>query len=339
MADARRPPTIIDVARQAGVSKSVVSRVMGGYGVVAAETATRVRQAAAELGYVPNAMARAMSANRTQTIGVFVRDVSSPFYGHLLTPMQARAAELGYRVITATGAGSFDVADERRALETLIGLQVEGLIVCTGLLPVEDVLPFAERVPTVIAGRPASTPVVSTVFCDEVSGGRGLAEHLWSLGHRTVAVIRLPPSLSLTQAARSEEMSRRLRELGADVTDITHGEDRSLDESGGFVRGLIDRGVTALMTPTDHYAVEVLEAMARAGLSAPGDLSITGYDGIPPLSTPLLGLTTWHQPLDLVGAGAITELIAQLDGARSRPRHVSIRGHLVAGRTAGPVPA
>jgi DNA-binding LacI/PurR family transcriptional regulator len=329
-----RPPTIVDVARRAGVSKSVVSRVLSGYGVVATGTAARVRAAAEELGYVTNAMARGMAAHRTRTIGAFVRDASHPFYGHLLSAMQQRAAALGYRVVTTTGAaGSFAAADERRALETLVGLQVEGLIVCTALLRIEDVLPFAKRVPTVVAGRPATEPTVSTVYVDEVSGGRGLADHVWSLGHRRVAVVRIDRAVSMTQHPRGAEMSRRLRELGAEVEDLPHA--RVHDRPRDMVRDLVDRGCTALMTPTDHYAVEVLEAMADAGLCAPEDLSVTGYDGLFPLNTPLLGLTTWVQPLDVVGAEAVSTLVARLDGEHDGRSDIPVQGYLVPGRTAG----
>lgn len=334
MAEQARPPTIVDVARRAGVSKSVVSRVLSGSGVVAAETAERVREAAAQLGYVTNAMARGMSAHRTRTIGVFVRDASHPFYGHLLSAMQQRAAVLGYRVVTTTGAaGSFAADDERRALETLVGLQVEGLIVCTGLLPIEDVLPFAKRIPTVIAGRPATEPTVSTVYVDEVSGGRGLAEHVWSLGHRRVAVVRIDRTVSVTQHPRGAEMSRRLRELGVEVEDLPH---TMVDgRLGDVVRDLVESGFTALMTPSDPYAVRVLEAMVAGGLRAPDDLSVTGYDGLFPLNTPLLGLTTWVQPLDVVGAEAMSALVAQLEGEHDARSDIPVQGHLVAGRTAG----
>lgn len=123
-------------------------------------------------------------------------------YGHLLTAMQERAAARGYRVVTATWSGSVAVAvaDEGRALETLVGLKVEGLVVCSGLLPVADVLPHARRVPTVLAGRPARDEALSSVYCGELDGGRGMADHLWSLGHRRIAVVTLRPERSLTQA-------------------------------------------------------------------------------------------------------------------------------------------
>ncbi len=336
-----RHPTIIDVAERAGVSKSVVSRVFSGRGSVREATRERVLDAAAELGYVVNASARAMTAHRTYTLGVFVRDAATPFYGHLLTTMQERAARHGYRTVTTTGAGRFEVADERRALETLLMLQVEGLLVCSGALPSVDVEAFARRVPTVVAGRPETSPSVSSVFCDEVHGGTAMADHLAALGHRDVAVLVLPPEHSLTMAPRTAAMARRLVERGLRVVELPAG---SLDTVGEQIGPLLAApGLTAVMAPSDAYAVRLLEGLARSGVAVPQALSVTGYDGIGPFSTPLIGLTSWRQPLDEIGRRAVDTLVELLDGDAPPPppppHHLAIPGSLVPGRTAVALPA
>lgn len=333
-------PTIHDVAAAAGVSKSVVSRALSGTPGVAARTVARVRQAATELGYVANAHARGMSAHRTHTLGVFVRDASTPFYGHLLTAFQEQASVRGYRAVTATGAGSFSIAEERRALETLVALRVEGLIVCSGALPVADIVPFAGRIPTVVAGRPEEDPAVSSVYCDEVAGGRGLADHVVGLGHRRVAVMTLTPRASLTQSRRTEAMIARLRERGVDVVPIPGDDDNgpTADVIDPVVQAVCDAGgVTAFMTPGDAWAVAALEALQRRGIRVPDDLSVTGYDGVVPFMTALLGLTSWRQPLRLIGRLAVDDIVDQIDGAATGTQHRAIDGELVEGRTAAAV--
>jgi DNA-binding LacI/PurR family transcriptional regulator len=327
-----RNPTIIDVARLAGVSKSVVSRVFTGQGSVGAAARQRVLDAAAELGYVVNAMARGMVARRTYTLGVFVRDASTPFYGHLLTAMQERAYHHGYRVVTTSGAGRFEIADERRALETLVMLQVEGLIVCSGLLPAEDVAAFAGRNPTVVAGRPETHAGITSVYCDEEHGGNGLADHVLTLGHRTVAVITLGVEHSLTMSARTAAMMRRLRERGAEVLELAGGLAWDVGELVPVIAARPD--VTAVMAPSDWHAVRLMEALADAGIEVPGRLSVTGYDDIG-YSTSLIGLTTWRQPLDLIGARAVDAVVGLLD-TDSAPSHQALHGELVPGRTAAP---
>ncbi|MFB2556367.1 LacI family DNA-binding transcriptional regulator [Herbiconiux liangxiaofengii] len=332
-------PTIHDVAARAGVSKSVVSRALSGAGGVAAATVDRVQAAAAELGYVANANARGMSAHRTHTLGVFVRDAATPFYGHLLTAFQERASASGYRVVTATGAGSFSIAEERRALETLVSLRVEGLIVCSGALPVGDILPFARRIPTVVAGRPEVDDQVSSVYCDEFGGGEGLADHVLALGHRRIAVMTFQPASSMTQAARTQAMIARLRTAGADVLPLP-AEEFGVEADGvdALVQAALDAdGVTALMAPSDSWAVAVLEALRRRGLSAPADISVTGYDGVTPHLSELLGLTSWRQPLGVIGSLSVDEVVDQIDGRSTGTSHRAVDGELIPGRTLGAV--
>src|SRR4051794_24163895 len=91
-------PTIIDIAREAGVSKSLVSRALLGQGRISETTRDRIVEVAERLGYVKNAMAQGLVSQRTQTLGVLVRDAANPFYGHLHAALEERAAERGYRV-------------------------------------------------------------------------------------------------------------------------------------------------------------------------------------------------------------------------------------------------
>lgn len=335
-------PTIHDVAARAGVSKSVVSRALSGAPGVAAATERAVRDAAAAIGYVANAHARGMSAHRTHTLGVLVRDASTPFYGHLLTALQQRASERGYRVVTATGFGAFDVDEERKALETLVSLQVEGLVVCSGALPVADILPSARRIPTVVAGRPEVDASLSSVYCDETTGGRGLADHVASLGHRRVAVVTLAPVLSLTISARTFAMLDRLRELGLDVVHVRGEEhaDGRIDGADGIAQAIVDAGgVTAIMAPSDIWALAILDGLGRRGITAPADVSITGYDGLPPFTSELLGFTTWRQPIPVIGALAVDAVVARIDGTVTGTRHTAVDGELIPGRTAVPLRA
>ncbi|MBP8536579.1 substrate-binding domain-containing protein [Streptomyces sp. MK37H] len=139
-------------------------------------------------------MAQGLVAQRTHTLGVLVRDAVRPFYGHLHAALQGRAIEGGYRVVTATGVRDFALDEERRALQRLLSLRVEGLVVCSGLLPARDIAPFVERVPTVVAGRPEPHPAINSVYCDEEDGAEQLVDHLVSLGHRRQRTGRWPGS-------------------------------------------------------------------------------------------------------------------------------------------------
>lgn len=197
-----RQPTIFDVAAEAGVSKSMVSRVMRGEGGVRQEKVDRVLAAAKKLGYVPSAMASGLASKRTKTLGVVVRNAKLPFYGFLQGAMQKRARERGYQMVSISGVEELSADDARQALRDLIALRVEGLIVCSAMLAVEDFMPFIDRIPFVMAGHEDTTRTVSSVFCDEEDGGRRIAQYVHDFGHREVAVFLVPREYSVSQYGR-----------------------------------------------------------------------------------------------------------------------------------------
>ncbi|MFR4548432.1 MAG: hypothetical protein ACLT4Y_09070 [Bifidobacterium breve] len=137
------------------------------------EKVDRVLAAAEKLGYVPSAMASGLASKRTKTLGVVVRNAKLPFYGFLQGAMQKRARERGYQMVSISGVEELSADDARQALRDLIALRVEGLIVCSAMLSVEDFMPFIDRIPFVMAGHEDTTRTVSSVFCDEEDGGRG----------------------------------------------------------------------------------------------------------------------------------------------------------------------
>lgn len=154
--DRARTPTIVDVAAEAGVSKSAVSRALLGQGEVSQDTRKRIEDAAKRLGYVANAMARSLASSRTKTLGVVLRDVKKPYYAYLQAGMQAQAERRDYRIVTTTNAGELEVADALREITNLISLQVDGLVIAPARLPSADYVPFLERVPIVVAGSNAA---------------------------------------------------------------------------------------------------------------------------------------------------------------------------------------
>lgn len=332
----RRPksPTILDVAAEAGVSKSAVSRALLGQGAVSAETRERIEAAAHKLGYVANAMARGLVSSRTKTLGVVLRDVKRPYYAWLLASMQARAEESGYDIVTMTSASEIEVTDALRSLRSLVSLQVDGLLIASARLPSEEIVPFVERVPVVVAGRRETNRGITSVYCDDIDGGQVLADHLLALGHRDIAVPLVDRSYSLSQHARGQAMIERIRDVGASVTVWDVPSDV---EAAGIIADHLDSDVTAVMCPTDAAAIDLLEALRVRGMSAPEDLSITGYDGIGPLAAPFVGLTTYRQPVEEIGRMAVNLLVDRIEGRSTQDHLVALRGTVETGRTASTV--
>lgn len=317
----KRPPTIRDVAAHAGLSKSVVSRVLSGQGSVSERARIQVTAAAQELGYVENLGAR-MRAQTTDTLGVLIRDPASPFYGALLGAMQTRAYERGIRLFATFGTGSADLAQERSALRALLSLRVDGLLVCSGVLPASDLYPFVELAPTVVVGRPEYDERLSSVFCDDEDGVGHLVDFLRQLGHERIAVILAPARLAPTLHVRGNLMIAALRASGATV--IVE-ESASLDQVGHAVRQAMRKQATAIMAPNDRWALAAMEA------AGPGHaVEVTGYDGVGLLSSPLLDITTVRQPIDLIGATAVDLLVDEVLAGRPS-RHVALPGTLIRG--------
>jgi DNA-binding LacI/PurR family transcriptional regulator len=334
MARARpKVPTILDVAAEAGVSKSAVSRALSGQGEVSTETRERVESAARKLGYVANAMARGLVSSRTKTIGVLLRDMTRPFYAFLQVAMQKAAEDRGYQIVTVTSAGDPEVADALHALRNLISLQVDGLVVSSARLPSEKIVPFIDRVPIVVAGRRETSRGITSVFCDEADGGTMLADHLLKLGHERIAVVLTSQAYSLSQHARGISMIERIRDAGrtAVVWEVT--TDR---EAAQVTSDQLDgAGVSAIMCLTDDSAVDALEVLRQRGESAPEDYTVTGYDGFGPLATPYLGLTSFRQPVEDIGRTSIDLLLDRIEGKTDQDRLVELRGSFIEGRTSG----
>ncbi len=327
-----RTPTIVDVAAAAGVSKSAVSRALLGQGDVSPETRRRIEEAARELGYVANAMARSLVSARTRNLGVVLRDVRKPYYAFLQASMQEQAEQRKYRIVATTNTGPSEVADALREIKNLISLQVDGLVIAPARLPTSEFAPFLDRVPIVVAGRRESTPGISSVAVDDADGGRSLAEHVASLGHRRVAVALVDERYSVRYYSRGKAMVEALKQAGVAVETVSSPTD--LDAAQRVRESLDSMDVTAIMCPTDASAIDLLELIRDRGRSDLERYSVTGFDGYGPLESPYIGLTTYRVPQEEIGRIAIDLLVDRIEGRSALDQFVSLRGTVVPGRTA-----
>ena len=331
-----KSPTIIDVAREAGVSTSAVSRALLGQGDVSSNTVERVREAAERLGYVPNAMARGLVSQRTKTIGVVLRDTTIQFYGYLQAALARRATQLGYEMVAVTGVDELTADDARAALRSLIALRVDGLIVCSAQLSGEELVKYVDRLPIVVAGRPEYAAGVVSVHCDEQDGGARMAEYVARLGHASVGVLLVSEADSASQNARGLAMIETLRSLGVTVRVIGLSSYRG-PVGSAVVETLADPEITALMCPNDVTMVNVLEELRVRGIPVPEQLSVTGYDAFGYLAESFFGFTSFRQPLDAIGITAVDRLVEWIEqGVPGPGARTAIRGAVVPGRTAAP---
>ncbi|MEZ2388286.1 LacI family DNA-binding transcriptional regulator [bacterium RCC_150] len=350
----QRKATALDVAKRAGVSRSAVSLVLNGRGDgnVAKESQDRIRQAAAELEYSPNAIALSLRSQRSRVIGIVSDEVVvSPFDGNIIGGADDVARANGF--VTVVMDTELDASRDESAVETLLDRQVDGLMYVTvGLKPL-DVPPGMLRVPAVLANciDNSPTPRLHHVIPDEVSGGRAATEHLLQLGHRDIAFLAgaaTSPAVPLRIKGHREALAKlgiparedRIFTAGWDINDGFHGAMKLLDGASQADRP------TAIACANDRLAIGVALAAARLGLSVPGELSIMGYDDESRIAgTMVPALTTMALPLREMGAAAMGMLLKQIEDheptsdGNDAGLETMVPCRLVVRDSTGPVPA
>lgn len=332
----KRRPTIDDVARAAGVSKSLVSLVIRGDRHVSPERRAAALRAVAELGYRPNAMAQGLVQKRTRIVGVLVSDLNNPFFADVIAGIQARARSLGYRVLLNTGDRIQQHEDE--AIETLLQLRVDGLILGSPLTESAQVVRASRETAVVVVGRPARATSVDSVADDDAAGALLVVRHCVSLGHRRIAHIDGGDGAGSIERRRGYEAAMKKMKLQSEIV-IGHG---SFTEAGGYqgARELLEHRPrpTAIFAANDLAAIGAMNAIEESGLRVPQDISLVGYDNTSLAAMRHLSLTTVHQPRLDIGQMAMDLLVERIRGVRSKPRRVVLGPTLVVRSTTAPPP-
>ena len=329
-------PTIIDVAARAGVSKSLVSLVMRGASAVSDEKRRLVLDAAEALGYRPNAVARSLVRRRTNLLGVVLSDLHNPFYAEVVDGICSAAGSHDYRTILTTVDRR--ELSERRALDTMLELRVDGLILASPMLELDATVEVASReVPIVLVARRSATPNVDSIRNDDSRGAELVVQHLVELGHTRIAHVDGDSGSGAAERREGYERAMRERGLGSEVR-VEHG---SYTEEGGRrgTEALLASGPrpTAIFVANDIAAVGALSVLADHGLRVPQDVSVVGYDNTALAAVRHVDLTTVDQPRPKMGQKAVSLLLERLEGRRAEARHLVIPPALVVrGSTAAP---
>jgi LacI family transcriptional regulator, galactose operon repressor len=309
--------TIRDVARRARVSHQTVSRVINGQDNVSAGTRERVLRAIGELEYVPSAVARSLSSQRTHTLGMVTTDVSDHFFAEAVAGAEAEARKRGFfLIIGSIEEGSED--DERTYLRLMLERRVEGLIIAVPRLRLAegDLLADAvARVPTVFVASDVELPGADHIDIDNRRGGAEATAHLVSQRHRVIGTITGPLDWPSARS-RLDGYRDALRDAGlaADRALVEPCVDWGLDSGRRAAERLIAANpkVTAIFAQSDLLALGAIATLRAHGRRVPDDVSVVGFDDIPVASVFDPPLTTMRQPMREVG-----ELAARLIGDRA----------------------
>jgi LacI family transcriptional regulator len=298
--------TIGDVAADAGVSTATVSRVLNG-GVVAEATATRVWEAVARLEYTPNALTKSIFAGRSSTIGVVIRDLSSPFYLDLIRGIDEVATANDSLVMFAN---TFRQTDREVAhVATMDEQRVRGLIVTTGEATDDRTRRMAENgTPCVIIARTVPDPAsgLHSISLDNIEAGRLMAVHLAECGRSSVGVVT--SGYRPSQLERTTGLRRALAGLGLplpeDSVTVAENENDVSDAVGLLLARAEDRNepLDAVVCTTGRLSVAVYSALTARGMTVPDDLAFLTMDDFPWATA--LGITVIAQPSYQMGLRA-----------------------------------
>ncbi|MDK3254961.1 LacI family DNA-binding transcriptional regulator [Blastococcus capsensis] len=319
--------TMQQVAAEAGVSISTVSKVINGRYGVSAGTVDHVTRVIDRLGYEASLVARSLRNRRTNVIGVLVMDFE-PFSTEVLKGVADAIHGSGYELIAYSAGGHVEarVGWERRSLTRLMGSLVDGAVLVTPT--VTDV----QADGPVVAVDPHTGPSrLPSVAADNLQGARLGVTHLLELGHTRIGMI----------TGRSDLLSAQQREQGYREALVAAGlrVDETLMRSGGFepepareaARDLLSRPEppTAVFAANDLSALMTLEVATELGLDVPRQLSVVGFDNIPESALADPPLTTVQQPIRRMGQEATTMLLALISGEEVADVHVTLATSLV----------
>ncbi|MGW1136067.1 LacI family DNA-binding transcriptional regulator [Streptomyces zhihengii] len=332
----RTGPTLEDVARQAGVSRATVSRVVNGIRNVDPDIQQLVRHAIEQTGYRPNRAARSLVTQRTETVALIIsgagdtfasRVFADPFFGRVVSGVfgYLRSHAMHPVLLVAESDAAREQVVDYLSQGSADGALVVSIQVCD---PLPQML-VAARIPVVLFARPEHTDDVSHVDLAHAEGARLAAEHLLARGCRRIATISAPQSIP---AARDRLEGFRAALASAGVADVPSAEGNFTVDSGAAAMAELLDGhpdVDGVFAANDLMAQGACQVLRERGRRIPDDVAVVGFDDSSVATTCRPPLTTVRQPVEKM-AGAMARLLSEhIQGTRTRPTSVIFDAELV----------
>lgn len=323
--------SMADVARAAGVSPATVSRVLNKNQTVSPNIRSAVLNAAEALGYIRNLGAVSLASSQTMAIGLLVRDLGNYFYGAVASYVRNEIAQAGLDLLIVACEDNID--SQMRAVRCLLGHNVGGIIVSSGRVAASVAEYAAKFVPTIALASGLDLPTVNSVRIDPKSE-TDLAQRVVSYGHKCVAVTASSSPLTSALHARTANFLTQLvisgvrthiMSLRSDFGEPLH---KAVDEA-------IQAGATAIMASSDAIALSILEYLGEIGVDCPREMSVTGFDGMGPYRSPLLGITSVEQPVAALAKAAVDLVCKSIADNNLQASQMLVKGEFVPGHTLG----
>ncbi|MDN5842943.1 MAG: LacI family DNA-binding transcriptional regulator [Alcaligenaceae bacterium] len=329
--------TLLDIAGHAGVSRATVSLVMRDSPLVAKGTRERVKQSAAELGYVYNRGAASLRSRRSLIVGVSITDLSNPYFAELTAAAEMGLSRVDRMALLSNNNESVEKQDS--FIDTMREYNVDGLIICPAIdTPVASIHRLnALHIPFVFLSRRIGGVKADYVANDNVRGIRMATEHLLSLGHRRIAMICTSTRTS-TGRERLRGYMSALRNAGLPIDpDIIFGAapTRKNGMEGLLKIMTLSNPPTAAVCFNDITAFGVMLGLNRLGMRIGHDFAVVGHDNIAEAGLWLPGLTTIAIPLEEIGRQAAQMLLDRINDPGREPQQVILPPELIVRESSG----
>lgn len=283
----KRQVTIYDIAKEAGVSVSTVSRVLTGNANVSKEKKEKVQHLIEKYNYKPNEMARGLSETKSKVIGIIASDIRNPFYATLFVECEKAANEFGYRVVLCNSLNNKELEDLQ--LENLESQRVEAIVQIGGRVDelvsdrsyVERVNRIANKIPIIITGKLDGADCYQ-VNIDEGKSMELLISYLVSNGHKEIALVGGKRDV-ISTVEKQLRFKQLLNRFGIECRNELIIDDYDYDEAGGYqammqLLNAVDQLPTAIIAINDFTAIGIMRAMKERKLTVPKDISLVSYD-------------------------------------------------------------
>jgi DNA-binding LacI/PurR family transcriptional regulator len=320
--------TIYDIAREAGVSATTVSKVINNTGKISDKTRKKILQIMDDLDYRPNVLASAMKGKSTYTIALLIPDIENPIYAEYVKHIEERGQELGYNIVMCNTER--DPEKESRHIALLRQKQVDGFIIAARFSNEELLLKLMkDQIPVALFAFERSEFSIDSVTVDDFLGGYQATVHLLSLGHKRIGVIA-EDSISSIERIRGFRQAIANHGLEIDESLILIG-DASIEGAELQAGKLLDRKQrpTAIFGYNDLSAIGAMQAARERGINIPDELSVIGFDNTYLCKIAVPKLSSVAMPVHDLGKNVMDLLIKKIEGVESAKQRIRMLPELV----------
>jgi DNA-binding LacI/PurR family transcriptional regulator len=327
----RKNTTLKDIALEAGISTTAVSKVLNNYGGTSKSTEQKVREIAKKLNYSPNIVAKSLKVNKTKTIGLVVSDSSHSFFGSVIKGAEEEAAKHGYNIILTNTNRNRE--NEKKAIAILIGKRIDGLLLASSMLTKINDIEYLNslNIPYAFLIRRSEELAAPFIGNDNVDGAYTIVKYLIQTGSRRIHFLNMDRK-STSSIDRLAGYRRALDEQGILYDpNIVYNTEPDIQEAYTVVRNVLESGetISAMFCGCDILSIGAMEAILEKKLRIPEDIRVCGYDDIEFAAYLRRPLTTMRQLKEIIGVKGIELIVNQLEDREDYQKISILRSELV----------